>query len=204
MHPKNYAMNYINKKLKEIIVKEGIFGGYSFRGRIENEKDGNIFVIQMKDLSNNYSRIENTMVQIKGDKIKDKYHLQKEDILFTAKGANNYALIYDLDLPIAIAASAFFVIRINREIANPYFVAWYINQRKVQQYLKENMAGTYIPNININTVKEMKIRIPSLEKQNRIVKLDILMQREQDIMESVKEKRRMLLETVLCNQLNYI
>ena len=194
-------MKYIKKYLREITAKDGIFGGYSFRERIENEKGGNIFVIQMKDLANYYSRIENTLVQIKGDKIKDKYHLQKEDILFIAKGANNYALVYDLDLPVAMAASAFFVIRINKEIANAYFVAWYINQRKVQQYLKENMAGTYIPNVNISTVKEMKIRIPSLEEQNRIAKLNQLMKREQEIISDVKEKRKVLFETVLCNQL---
>ena len=194
-------MKYIKKYLREITAKDGIFGGYSFRERIENEKGGNIFVIQMKDLANYYSRIENTLVQIKGDKIKDKYHLQKEDILFIAKGANNYALVYDLDLPVAVAASAFFVIRINKEIANAYFVAWYINQRKVQQYLKENMAGTYIPNVNISTVKEMKIRIPSLEEQNRVAKLNQLMQREQEIISDVKEKRKVLFETVLCNQL---
>jgi restriction endonuclease S subunit len=194
-------MNYQNKHLKEIVVKEGIFGGYSFRGKVENEKDGNVFVVQMKDLSNYYSKIEDTLMQIKGERIKNKYYLQKEDILFIAKGANNYALVYDLDFPAVVASSAFFVIRINRVIANPYFVAWYINQRKVQQFLKENMAGTYIPNININTVKEMKIRIPLLEEQNRIVKLNQLMQREQEIISTVKDKRQILLKTILCNQL---
>lgn len=201
MYPKYYAMNIKEVKLAEISVIDGIFGGYSFRGKVENEPDGNVFVIQMKDLTNNYSKIENTLFQIREGKIRAKFYLQKEDILFIAKGSNNFAVVYDLDLKIAVASSAFFVIRINRSIANPYFVAWYINQRKVQQYLTENMAGTYIPNINIDTVKNIKISMPTIEEQNRIVKLNQLMHKEQYLINATQEKRKKILEAILCNQL---
>jgi len=194
-------MIYKEIKLTDISVIDGIFGGYSFRGKVENEPDGSVFVIQMKDLSNNYSKIENTLLLIGEGKIRSKFHLQKNDILFIAKGSNNFAMVYDLDLKTAVASSAFFVIRINRSIANPYFVAWYINQRKVQQYLTENMAGTYIPNINIDTVKNMKISMPSMEEQNRIAELNQLMLKEQYLINAAKEKRKKLLETILCNQL---
>jgi len=194
-------MTFKEIKLADLSVKSGIFGGYSFRGKVENEQDGNVFVIQMKDLTNNYSKIEDTLFKVGEDKIRSKYYLQKEDILFIAKGANNFAVVYDLDLKAAVASSAFFVIRINKSIANPYFVAWYINQRKVQQYLTENMAGTYIPNINIDTVKNIKISMPSIEEQNKIVKLNQLMLKEQYLVNTTQVKRKKLLEAILCNQL---
>jgi len=194
-------MTFKEIKLDDLSVKSGIFGGYSFRGKVENEQDGNVFVIQMKDLTNNYSKIEDTLFKVGEDKIRTKYYLQKEDILFIAKGANNFAVVYDLDLKTAVASSAFFVIRINKCIANPYFVAWYINQRKVQQYLTENMAGTYIPNINIDTVKNIMISMPSIEEQNRIVKLNQLMLKEQYLINATQEKRKKFLEAILCNQL---
>ncbi len=184
-------------KLAEITVNNGIFGGYSFRGKIENVADGEVAVIQMKDLTASYSKINHTPVRVKGDKIKARYHLQKEDILFIAKGANNYALVYDLDMAVAIASSAFFILRIDQKIANPYFVAWYMNRREAQQFIKENMAGTYIPNVNIDTVKNLKIRIPSPEKQNYIARLDQLIKREQEIIKMIRNKRKELLETVL-------
>jgi restriction endonuclease S subunit len=91
------------------------------------------------------------------------------DVLFIAKGANNFATGFKNidDIP-TIASSAMFVLKVNKNLANPDFIAWYINQTNVQNYFKTNESGTYNTSINKTTLEETPIVLPSLEIQTKI------------------------------------
>jgi restriction endonuclease S subunit len=194
LHRIYYAMqNQVNIK----VLLSDLFSGFSFRSKVENEPNGDLFVIQMKDLEHHYSSIKSELTKISSDKISSRFSLEKGDILFIAKGSNNYAIEYKLNLPKAIAASAFFVLRPNQLKVIPSYLAWYINQQPVQQYLKENMAGTYIPNINKSTIEGISISLPSVDIQNKIVALDNLKKIEHLLMNEIMAKR----ETVISNSL---
>lgn len=179
-----------------------LFSGYSFRSKVVNDPGGDMEVIQMKDLEDGYSRIGNELTKVDSSTIRQKYVLQKGDILFLAKGANNYAIEYDLDLPKAVAASAFFVLRPDLEKITPGYLAWYINQKTVQQYLKENTAGTYIPNINKNTILGINIQLPEKEIQEKVVKIEFLRKREYLLTSELLFKREKLISYKLLKMIN--
>lgn len=179
-----------------------LFSGYSFRSKVVNDPGGDMEVIQMKDLEDGYSRIGNELTKVDSSTIRQKYVLQKGDILFLAKGANNYAIEYDLDLPKAVAASAFFVLRPDLEKIIPGYLAWYINQKTVQQYLKENTAGTYIPNINKNTILGINIQLPEKEIQEKVVKIEFLRKREYLLTSELLFKREKLISYKLLKMIN--
>ncbi len=206
LHPKDYVYNCMQSRktlLKSITIPGGIASGYSFRGKINGSQKGNLRVIQLKDMEHDYTSIGNDCMLIDAHDIKEKYYLEKGDLLFISKGGNNNAVVFDLEdaLPF-IASSVFYVIKLIASKANPYFVAWYINQMPVQQYFQEHAAGTYSLSIKKEVVENILIPLPSLETQKKIAKVAQLAQKEQYIYKTLKEKRAQLLELQLLQSIN--
>lgn len=188
--------------LKSILSYQGLSSGYSFRGKIKHVNNGGVRVIQLKDFEDNYTSIGDDCYLIDSDKIKSKYYLTPGDILFISKGTNNYALAYKgVDDTPTIASSALFVIKVDENLANPNFIAWYINQSKVQNYFKTNEAGTYNTSINKTTLEETPIALPSLELQNNIAKIANLHNEELAISNKIIALKNKLTTTQLLNTL---
>jgi len=184
-----------------------INSGYSFRTKIQNNPEGNIFVMQMRDISNDHNKIIDVPSKFYGTKIHDKHILKKNDILFMAKGANNFSICYDEHYKPAVAASAFFVIRIIQDSILPAYICLYINSAIGQNYFQANMAGTYIPNINKSTLEEMKLIIPPLAKQEKIISLYKLYNKEKDLLSEILLKKQSmmneLVKQLITNNLNF-
>lgn len=184
--------------LKSVLSEGGLSSGYSFRGKISRIPDGEIRIIQLKDFMNDYTAIGSECYLIDGKKIKPKYYLENGDILFTAKGTHNYAMVFEtIDEIPTIASSALFVIKVNKIRADPHYIAWYINQKTVQNYLKTNEAGTYVTNINKSAVAGIPIALPSLKLQKQIAQVARLHLKEKQLISRINT----LKETLITNQL---
>lgn len=175
-----------------------IFSGHTVRGRVESDPTGDVYAIQLKDLAKHYSEITDFPHLIKSTGVPKNQFLQKGDILFVSKGANNFALVFDKDYP-AIAISVFFVLRIMDKKVDPYYLAWYINQDKAQGYLHTGKEGTMITNINKATLENLEVEIPSKDKQKMINEISKLWEREVEISEAIIERKKKLVHTYLTN-----
>lgn len=188
--------------LKSILTYQGLSSGYSFRGKIKHVHNGGVRVIQLKDFEDNYTSIGDDCYLIDGDTVKSKYYLESGNILFTAKGTNNFAIVFKgIDDTPTIASSALFVLKVDDNLANPHFVAWYINQSKVQNYFKTNEAGTYNTSINKTTLEETPIALPSLEIQTKIATIANLHNQEQLLSNKIAVLKNKLTTTQLLNTL---
>jgi restriction endonuclease S subunit len=186
--------------LKSILSYQGLSSGYSFRGKIKNIHNGGVRVIQLKDFEENYTYLGDDCYLVDSDKIKSKYYLEAGDILFIAKGTNNFAIVFKgVDDTPTIASSALFVLKVDTNLANPDFIAWYINQSKVQNYFKTNEAGTYNTSINKTTLEETPIALPSLEVQTKIAKIANLHNKELAISSKIISLKNKLTTTQLLN-----
>lgn len=189
-------------KLKSLVSYGGIFSGYSFRGKITPVKGGELCVIQLKDIENDYTEVGSACIFVNKKQVKDKYYLKDGDILFTSKGANNYALpFYASDNYPSVASSAFFVIRLDEKKANPKYVSWYINQKKVQQYLESQATGTYTTSINRETIENIPILLPSIAQQEKIAHIAAFAAKEQELYKELVEKKNQLIRTQLLTSL---
>ncbi len=189
--------------LKRIVLPDGIASGYSFRGKIKSSLNGDLRVVQLKDMENDYSNIGDDCTYIDGSDIKEKYYLEVGDILFISKGANNFATVYDFKDGVAtVASSVFYVIKVDATKANPYYVAWYINKKRVQQYFTTHASGTYSLSINKEVVEDIPLLLPSLEVQGKISRVAELAKKEQYIYNDLREKRNKLLEVQLLKSIN--
>lgn len=181
--------------LKSVLYS--ISSGFSFRNKIENDENGDLLVVQLKDLREGYSVIGDNLTKVSSALVGRNYTLEKGDTLFIAKGSNNYALEFDLNRPNVIASSAFFVLRPDTATVAPGYLAWYLNQGDAQRYFKQNTAGTYIPNINMGTVENMSIQIPPMETQMKIVAIDRLRKRERLLQEEIAGKNDVVIQVIL-------
>lgn len=196
-------MSSKNVVLKSIITPGGISSGYSFRGKIQGVPNGDLRVVQLKDMENEYTSIGNDCTFIDGSIIKGRYYLEIGDILFISKGANNFASVFELDDNVpTVASSVFYVVKTDAAKVNPHYVAWYINKTEVQQYFQAHAAGTYSLSITREVVEQIPLRLPSLEIQQKIARVSKLAQKEQFIYTSLKEKRNQLIEAQLLKAIN--
>lgn len=186
--------------LKKLIELEGLFSGYSFREKIEHNPNGEVGILQMKDINDSYLGFDYQNIDKVNDYVfKDKFYLQKNDILFVSKGVNNYAIaIENINFKV-VPSATFFVIRVDEKKIVPQYLVWYINQREAQNYLNEKKAGTYVPNLNKQDVMDLPIKVPPLKTQKAIAKTAVLLNKEIEILDKIKTKRKELIQNQLLN-----
>jgi len=152
----------------------------------------------MKDLSDHYTTINSkTLTTVLSRKISPGSFLQPGDILFIAKGAHNYAIVFELDLPNAIASSAFFVLRPDPVKIVPGYLAWYLNQATVQRFFLNNASGAYIPNVAKTTLERVMVIIPSEDIQRKIVSIDKLVKKEELLLSKIMRKKQRIVTQAL-------
>ncbi|GEO04473.1 hypothetical protein AAE02nite_21370 [Adhaeribacter aerolatus] len=123
-----------------------------------------------------------------------KHLLIEGDVIFAAKGVYNFAIKYNSDIGPAVASSTFLVLRPNRQNLLPQYLVWFLNHPISQDYLKSQAKGSSILSISKKILEKMIIPVPSLEKQQQILEVHQLRNREKKIMHRLEELREQLIQ----------
>ncbi len=125
--------------------------------------------------------------------------LNQGDILFSAKGDNNYAVVFKSTNYPCLASTSFLVITVNNQNQIlPEYVCWYMNNPDTMKVLKTSMQGTNIHSITKSAIKNVEIHIPSLGKQELVVGIDSCLQEGHIIQNKLLLLRRQLLLIQSC------
>lgn len=172
--------------------------GYSFRSRLETSKDGEIAVIQMKDLQDDNIVSCNNLVKIDLNDIKKHHIVQKGDLVFRSRGLLATSAILNEDPGKAVLAAPLLRIRVTKpEKVLPEYLNWYISQRDAQIYLTSRAKGTVQKMISKQAIEDLEVALPNLENQKQIVELAMLAAREQSLLQKLADKRNQCLSAVL-------
>lgn len=184
----------MKKKITEI---SGIQLGYQFRKKIEPADEGTHRVIQIRDFDDNHILNRESLSRVRIDKPKDRYLIRKGDILFLSRGHRNWAVAIVDDLEATVAVSHFFVVRPRQDKVLSEYFAWSINQTPAQEYL-HNIArrGTHMPLIPLSAFVALKVDLPDIETQKKIVELSRLMDKEKQLFSALQAKRFLLINAV--------
>lgn len=186
------------RKLRETAE---IYLGQSIRDKIENIPSGTHFIVQMKDVFKNSGVKPESLykINLKG-RIEPKL-VKKGDLLFVSRvfrGSLPYSVLVNTDLPNLVAAPTFTILSVNKDIVRAEYLNWFINsETHGGKYFKKNAMGSSILNIPKSVLGDMEVPIPSLERQDKIIKLIQTAEREKEIMESLSEKRRAFMDEIL-------
>lgn len=171
-------------QLKEVA---DIWAGYPFRGKIFPEEGGDVTVIQIKDIDASTGLTVDDTFQLHSASGRfDKYLLAVGDVLFQARGSRHPVAVISAPL-VGIASQGIHVLRPRTSYVRPAYLAWFLNHPNTQAKLKDSARGSYIPFIAKGDLDEFSVEIPSLEMQDKIVAVDVLRRRRQQ-MEATLEK----------------
>lgn len=190
------AENVKKMNIKQLV---SLMAGHPFRGSIENTPDGEVAVVQMKDvdLEGGLNDANLYRVHVTGRKKPD--YLHRGDILFIGRGNRIFAALVERDLESTVAGSHFFILRIkpNKQQVRPDYLAWYINHKQAQRYFAQHIAGTALPHINRTTLENLPVIVPPLEVQQRIVKAHYCRLKEKALLERLIAKKKQFLDQLL-------
>lgn len=172
--------------------------GYSFRSRLEAYENGNVAVIQMKDLLDDNSVDCSGLMKINMHAVKEQHFARKGDLVFRSRGqANTSAIILENPTRAVIAAPLLRIRITEPENILSEYLNWYISQTDAQRYLTSMQAGTSVNMIRSKQLEQMPVHIPSLSIQRKIIELAALSAREQKILSTLAKKRERYISTQL-------
>ena len=159
---------------------------------------GEIACLQIKDLQ--MISPEATAMRIEYTRKLDNYMLKKGDLLFAGKGTTYLCKVFNLDIP-AVPSTTLYSIRLRSNRVNPEYLCWYLNHPRVIASIKTAQAGSGTPLIHKPTLENLEIIVPDQETQRRIVELDKLQKREEQLLKLIAEKRVQITSQILINEL---
>lgn len=94
--------------------------------------------------------------------------------------------------------SLFAILRVKdeRKIKADY-ISIYLNSNEVKRQLFSKIQGSAINTVSLQNLSEVDIKIPSIEKQEQLVSLNKLLQRERKLLDELKKKRDILFENLI-------
>lgn len=173
--------------------------GYSFRSGVQHDPSGDLAVLQGRDVDASVLYVTPSpegwsLIQSSDIRSAAEHVIVKGDVLLMARGARNYAVVVDEDLPHpTLAVSSFHVLKANRARVVPVFLAWLLNQESSQSHFRANNTGTTIPMVNLDMLKALPLKLPPLPQQLQIAAIIRLSHHERQLMNELAEQRQLLL-----------
>jgi len=194
----------MHKELNEIA---DISSGYTFRGSIENDPKGQIFVLQAKNISANQD-ILNTLdfITISDKSIRTPYFLEHNDILLVSRGSglgSFRSAIFETDQNNVMPSSSVHVIRIKDVTVLPKYVCLYLNSQDGQKALAQIVTGaSYIQSILVKNLSDFPIPIPPIHIQKSIIALHENMQAQERILKRKNQLKHNIINATFTNLIN--
>lgn len=155
----------ISKTLTQTVALNeiaSVFKGRAVSSKAEGERIAIINILDIKDGFINYSQLK---TYDEDERLVAKYYLQTGDVLVTSKGTQlKIAVFEEQDQPI-VACSNFTVIRPSSKVRG-YYLKLFFETDLGQERLKETDRGKSVMNLSTQDIKDMRIPVLPLVKQD--------------------------------------
>jgi len=182
-------------QLKNIVKIEN---GYLNRSRIEPNPNGPFRLIQLRDFNKEKSSLNiKDLIYFKPGSIKPEQIIQKSDVLYLAKGTNNFAFYPHKTLPPqTVASSYFYVLRPTSDVL-PEYLVWFFNHPYTRAMISRLAgSGVRVPVIRKPVLGELKIPLPPLEEQQHIIDLHSTVIEEAKLLDKLMQTRKTLMDEI--------
>ncbi len=189
-------------KLNELCV---IQGGLTARERLRPVGGGGVRAVQLRDLREDepFDPSNARSYALKGTL--DRYNASAGDLLFRSRGDHSTAVVVEPEArERAVAISPLIILRPKRDLVDPSFLAWFINQSWAQRHFNEGAQGSSLRMIPRPCLESLEVPVPDLPTQKQIVALDSLAQRERKLMAELADKRARLTGEILLRHAAFI
>ena len=184
-----------------------ISSGYTFRGSIENDPKGTIFVLQAKNVSMNQDISDASEFPSVSDKsIRNPYFLECNDIVLVSRGSglgSFRSTVFTSKEKNVMPSSSVHVIRIKDINVLPKYVSLYLNSDVGQKELLQIVTGgSYIQSILLRNLNEFEIPIPPMHTQKSIIALHENINQQESILKRKSELKKNIISATFTNLIN--
>lgn len=175
-----------------------IKSGFTFRTSIEGQAEGNIHILQIRDMRG-HTLTQPDILQLPRtvwDGRGEPPILQRGDVVLTARGENTRAAWLDCDEPV-IASSQLFIIRLKRADILPAYLCWFLNSAAVsRKHFEAHSTGASMSALNKATVSSLPIHVVPLVLQQQILAIQDVADQEINVLEQLKTNRQQMLKAL--------
>lgn len=189
-------MGFLQMK-KQIRQIASVHAGYPFRERLHFTAQGNVLVIQMKNLDEANSIQEDGITRVQLGASIERHLVKPGDIVFRARGNRTSASLVTRDLGQTIVAAPLMIIRVADKDVLPAYLQWAINNPRTQAKLADLGTGTYVQTVGKAALEALELPVPDLTRQHKIVELAALMEQEQRLWREIGGRRKRLVDGIL-------
>ncbi|WP_199529037.1 restriction endonuclease subunit S [Pseudoalteromonas sp. bablab_jr010] len=184
-------------KLKQVAT---INAGYPFRGKIPEEPGSAVVAVQMKNVSLTGEICWSDCIETELTGKREPNYLATGDILVVARGSHNYAVQVKQSLissgKQAVAASHFFVVKLEQKSILPEFLVWLLNQAPAQRYFEQNAEGSLTKSIRRSVLEDIPVIVPPLAKQQSIIEMANILDVEQRLIQRLINNSERMMGTI--------
>lgn len=166
--------------------------GYAFRGKINADEDGDVIVLQIKDVTAGPLNLADAL-RTRGDY--ERHYLMSGDLLMQARGSQHPVALFAAH-PRCIAAAGLHVIRADATRVRPEYLAWFFNHPNAQAKLKGGATSSSVPFIAKGDLEDFQVAVPPLATQDRLIEVSRLQRHESELAERLSELRRTHIDTL--------
>lgn len=177
-----------------------VASGYTFRERLDAYPDGDVAVLQMKNISPDDKVLTDDLPRVGLADLSARQLLREGDILFRARGHFHTAAVVYGGLKNAVAAAPLMLIRVSTATVLPEYLCWFINHPGTQAKLMNLAAGSYVRTLNKAAIEGMELPLPPVELQRQVVEIAELGRRETKLLIRIAEQRGKFLDGLLARQ----
>ncbi len=172
--------------------------GYSFRARLDADENGQLSVIQMKDLLADNTVSCDDLLKIAMFDVKTHHLARKGDLVFRSRGLLTSSAILSEDPGPAVVAAPLLKIRV-KDVQRilPEYLNWFLSQRDAQAFFASQATGTAQKMIGKDVVEDLDVFVPALATQKAIVELAALSEREMNLISAISDKKAQYVSILL-------
>lgn len=169
--------------------------GHSFRTGIENDPQGDIHVLQIRDIRASTDIQVDSLPRVKWSISGKPPLLMPGDVVLPSRGDRYDAALIRSKTPM-LASGHLYILHPRTSGLTPEFLRWYLNQRESQNYILKNRAGTGIPTLGRQVLEDLPVPVPTLETQREIIALQQLLEQEKSLTQQLLANRRKMLDGI--------
>ena len=172
--------------------------GFTMRGRVRRAREVGVPTVQLRDVPPNGVVDPARLERVALDRVPSEHLVTAGDVLFRSRSESNTATALDSGFrEPALAVAPLYVLRRDPQVVLPEFLAWAVNQPHSQRHFDRFARGTNMRMIPRGVLADLRISLPDLEVQRRIVAVDSLSRRERSLSVRAAEQRRRLVARLL-------
>ncbi len=170
--------------------------GYSFRGQPTADKNGTFYLLQAKDIDTFGEIAYHQCIKISTNNIKHITPLSQGEIVLTARGSFKAAL-FDSNKQF-VTSNAMFILSVDSKVCNNDYLAIWLNSPACKKQLdKVALLSSTTPTLPRMALNDLVVDLPHIEKQEELVKLYRLNNRQLILQQEIYNLRKMQLENMI-------